>query len=289
MWAGVLDVREVVRTLKTLCVDLRSEEPETAALLTVRSERSPGLSVVIEKPQAEFAEWCFSKPPGVHKDQVLLIVCEGSGFAVGETCDFEGFKAHAKTAQEALKLVQRVEETVLATKLEVVFTGRGFGGGVALLAAIKLNKKKRVRAVAFAPPPVLAAQSTFSYLESYFVNNDLVPCVSSQSLDALLAECKKSGGGLRSLACLAWHALGSRAWTPSVRHDEEEEEDLLTIPGAVYRVVDGHATTLSYSERTPRISLKAASIADHAPPAIRKALKAMVLVAHDDALLTLSV
>ena len=123
--------------------------------------------------------------------------------------DDESASAHEGMANAADNLLEELATnekitTALSTIDTLVFTGHSMGGGVALLAALQLQQKMkeknssslvaglleknkvRVRALAFSPPPVLHWPQkdlrALPDLESYYVQDDIVPTLSLRSI-----------------------------------------------------------------------------------------------------------
>jgi len=212
------------------------------------------------------------------------------------------------------------------SKTPLIFTGHSLGAGVALLCASvvefprELRRKlgrRRPRAVAFAPPPVLLprrGRRRFDHcLESYFVQNDVVPDLSLASvtdlarkldaLDAALAPKQRFDFLLRRLSL--FFPLGggddSRARTQQLDrelvhavdaalarrhhhhhhhpHDDDTTAAPLTVPGALFRLDRrGVCRRLSPPHR-PEIRLHDASFLDHFLPTIDAAIDKWC---HDD-------
>ena len=99
-----------------------------------------------------------------------------------------------------LRFLSLIEEYAINQDYDVVCVGHSLGGGVAILLAVLLRgkypslmssttNKERVRAFAFAPPPVLDRSTSLAcqhYVTSVVNNSDIVPRQSLTNLDAFL-------------------------------------------------------------------------------------------------------
>jgi hypothetical protein len=88
-----------------------------------------------------------------------------------------------------------IEEYAINQEYDVICVGHSLGGGTAILLAVLLRgkypstNKERVRAFAFAPPPVLDRSTSLAcrhYVTSVVNNTDIVPRSSLTNLDAFL-------------------------------------------------------------------------------------------------------
>lgn len=214
----------------------------------------------------------------------------------------EGF-AHAGMAEAAkavvLEITDAVNEAVSAGATQIVFTGHSLGGGVALLAAVLFRDRTDcpVRAVAFAPPPVVT-DAHDDGLTSFFVGDDVVPHLSLGSivdlvkeidalddvvsprerLDLLLAA--KASARVVSVLGLAGDAKAKlKAAVDAARSAAfsrtAPNEPLLKVPGQqIHLTRDGLAKRRA--PVAPKIRIKDRAILDHLPTTIEPALNAFL-------------
>jgi len=152
-------------------------------------------------------------------DVLTDLVGKARSFVMDPKTEDTVIAAHAGIADAADNTMTEAEDAILTALAgdcdELVFTGHSLGGGVALLCALQtqdrvktgdprkdklvkvIRKKKgkhfKVRAVAFSPPAVVsmvdqAQAKDLPDLESYYVDDDVVPTLSYRSILTFAAQ-----------------------------------------------------------------------------------------------------
>ncbi|KAJ8606961.1 hypothetical protein CTAYLR_009269 [Chrysophaeum taylorii] len=325
---------EAVGTIMEVSETVR-QAPAVSELLVLRAYEQGGevgTSVVIPQEQAEFARCCWRiVRSGVAKtkiDNTKVVAVRGPrevSALVDVAREFlvPGTRAHRGLADAADELVADLD----LDEEELVLTGYSWGAGVALLAAMRLRQDgKKVRAVAFSPPPVVTqiGSAELPHLESYYVDQDVVPHLSRRSVLTLLAEIKAIKAGplpayATRLAVVLFplasaggflDLLGSRRkrrgdFPPGrdrvnatiarvgaealAEAPKDPNAPLLKVPGALYKLVQDKCYRITMDDRIPRIRVGDRLLLDHAETALDDALETLVETAKQDALLLVDI
>ena len=135
-----------------------------------------------------------------------------------------------------------IEEYAINQEYDVICVGHSLGGGTAILLAVLLRgkypsltstitNKERVRAFAFAPPPVLDRSTSLAcrhYVTSAVNNSDIIPRSSLTNLDAFLTI-------LETMSC----CLSELGMNPSANSNMSFASSIIALLRKLYEGVEG--------------------------------------------------